>query len=382
VDTTSAQGMPSLPAGPARNNDVMIRRVLGIAALLLMGLLGLIFLALIGWLSTGLLGLLVGIMLGTLLVPLYLALALWLDRYEKEPIWMLAGTFIWGATVAVFFSFIFNTINIMIFGSLFGAAAAGVMGGVVSAPIVEEASKGLALFILYWWKKDEFDGVVDGVIYAAMVGLGFAMAENFLYYGRTFAQGGIEGSLFVFVLRGLISPFAHPLFTSMTGIGLGLARQSNNILVKFIAPVAGLLAAMTLHSLWNFSGIPLGLISFLGVYLLVMVPTLLGVLIVVFFALRREGRIIRHYLAPELQSGLISEQEYNALSSVGGRIGSSFQALSSGGFSGWRAYSRFSQVATELAFHRDRIQRGIASADTASREGAYVQTLLELRARA
>jgi RsiW-degrading membrane proteinase PrsW (M82 family) len=374
--------MPSLPAGPARNNDVMIRRVLGIAALLLMGLLGLIFLALIGWLSTGLLGLLVGIMLGTLLVPLYLALALWLDRYEKEPIWMLAGTFIWGATVAVFFSFIFNTINIMIFGSLFGAAAAGVMGGVVSAPIVEEASKGLALFILYWWKKDEFDGVVDGVIYAAMVGLGFAMAENFLYYGRTFAQGGIEGSLFVFVLRGLISPFAHPLFTSMTGIGLGLARQSNNILVKFIAPVAGLLAAMTLHSLWNFSGIPLGLISFLGVYLLVMVPTLLGVLIVVFFALRREGRIIRHYLAPELQSGLISEQEYNALSSVGGRIGSSFQALSSGGFSGWRAYSRFSQVATELAFHRDRIQRGIASADTASREGAYVQTLLELRARA
>jgi RsiW-degrading membrane proteinase PrsW (M82 family) len=382
VDTTSAQGMPSLPAGPARNNDVMIRRVLGIAALLLMGLLGLIFLALIGWLSTGLLGLLVGIMLGTLLVPLYLSLALWLDRYEKEPIWMLAGTFIWGATVAVFFSFIFNTINIMIFGSLFGAAAAGVMGGVVSAPIVEEASKGLALFILYWWKKDEFDGVVDGVIYAAMVGLGFAMAENFLYYGRTFAQGGIEGSLFVFVLRGLISPFAHPLFTSMTGIGLGLARQSNNILVKFIAPVAGLLAAMTLHSLWNFSGIPLGLISFLGVYLLVMVPTLLGVLIVVFFALRREGRIIRHYLAPELQSGLITEQEYNALSSVGGRIGSSFQALSSGGFSGWRAYSRFSQVATELAFHRDRIQRGIASADTASREGAYVQTLRELRARA
>jgi protease PrsW len=382
VDTTSAQGMPNLPAGPARNNDVMIRRVLGIAALLLMGLLGLIFLALIGWLSTGLLGLLVGIVLGTLPVPLYLALALWLDRYEKEPIWMLAGTFIWGATVAVFFSFIFNTINIMIFGSLFGAPAAGVMGGVVSAPIVEEASKGLALLILYWWKKDEFDGVVDGVIYAAMVGLGFAMAENFLYYGRTFAQGGIEGSLFVFVLRGLISPFAHPLFTSMTGIGLGLARQSNNILVKFIAPVAGLLAAMALHALWNFSSIPLGLISFLGIYLLVMVPALLGVLIMVFFALRREGRVIRHYLVPELQSGLITEQEYKALSSVGGRLGSSFQALSSGGFSGWRAYSRFSQVATELAFHRDRVQRGITSSNSASREAAYVQTLRELRARA
>lgn len=379
MDTASAQGMPNVPAGPARNNEKMIRWVLGIGALLFMGLLGLIFLALIGALSTGLVGLLVGIVLGTLPVPFYLALALRLDRYEKEPIWMLAGTFIWGATVAVFFSFIFNTINGMIFGSLFGAAAGDVLGGVVSAPIVEEGSKGLALFILYWWKKDEFDGVVDGVVYAAMVGLGFAMAENFLYYGRTFAEGGIQGSLFVFILRGLISPFAHPLFTSMTGIGLGLARQSNNAFVKFAAPAAGLLAAMLLHALWNFSGIPLGLIGFLGTYLLVMVPALIGVLVIVFFGLRREGRVIRYYLTPELQSGLLNQQEYNALGSVGGRIGSSFRALSSGGFGGWRAYSRFAQAATELAFHRDRVARGITSVDSASREATYVQILRGLK---
>jgi RsiW-degrading membrane proteinase PrsW (M82 family) len=379
VNTASAQGMPNVPAGPARNNEKLIRWVLGIGALLFMGLLGLIFLALIGALSTGLVGLLVGIVLGTLPVPFYLALALWLDRYEKEPVWMLAGTFIWGATVAVFFSFIFNTINGMIFGSLFGAAAGDILGGIVSAPIVEEGSKGLALFILYWWKKDEFDGVVDGVIYAAMVGLGFAMAENFLYYGRTFVEGGIQGSLFVFVLRGLISPFAHPLFTSMTGIGLGLARQSSNAFVKFAAPIAGLLAAMMLHALWNFSGIPLGLISFLGTYLLVMVPALIGVLVIVYFGLRREGRVIRYYLTPELQSGLITQQEYETLGSVGGRIGASFRALSSGGFGGWRAYSRFAQAATELAFHRDRVARGITSVDSASREATYVQLLRGLK---
>lgn len=373
--------MPELPAGPARNNDTMIRWALGIGALFVMGMLGLIFLALVGALSTGLSGLLVGIVLGTLPVPFYVALALWLDRFEKEPVWMLAGTFFWGATVAVFFSFIFNTINGMVFGSFFGASAGQILGGVVSAPIVEEGSKGLALFILYWWKKDEFDGVVDGVIYAAMVGLGFAMAENFLYYGRTFAEGGIEGSIFVFVLRGLISPFAHPLFTSMTGIGLGLARQSNSSFVRFVAPVAGLLAAMVLHALWNFSGVPLGLVGFLGTYLLVMVPALIGVLVMVFLGLRREGLVIRHYLAPELQSGLITRQEYDALGSVGGRIGSSFRALSSGGFERWRAYSRFSETATELAFHRDRVQRGITSVDAASREAAYVQSLRELRAR-
>lgn len=97
------------------------------------------------------------------------------------------------------------------------------------------------------------------------------------HYGSS--PGGIEGSLFVFVLRGIISPFTHPMFTSMTGIGLGLARQSNNAFVKFSAPLIGLLAAMMLHSLWNFSGVPLGLIGFLGTCLLVMVPALLGVLV-------------------------------------------------------------------------------------------------------
>src|SRR3712207_5966238 len=244
--------MPNLPAGPARNNDEIIRRVVGIAALLLMGLLGLIFLALIGWLSTGLLGLLVGIVLGTLPVPLYLALALWLDRYEKEPIWMLAGTFIWGATIANFFSYLFNSIFIVIAGSLFGAGAAFPLAAVISVPITEEGSKGLALLILFLWKKDEFDNVIDGVVYAAMVGLGFAMVENFTYYGRALAEGGLIGGFLTFGVRGVASPFMPPIFTAMTGIGLGLARQSSKRWVKVVAPIAGLLAAMMLHSFWNF----------------------------------------------------------------------------------------------------------------------------------
>src|SRR5437588_379759 len=95
-----------------------------------------------------------------------------------------------------------------------------------SSPIVEEFSKGSLLFILFWWKKDEFDGVVDGIVYAGMIGLGFAMTENFLYYGKAALAGG-DYLTVIFRLRGIESPFAHPLFTSMTGIGLGLARQSS-----------------------------------------------------------------------------------------------------------------------------------------------------------
>ena len=130
------------------------------------------------------------------------------------------------------------------------------------------------------------------------------------------------------------------------------------------APVAGPLAAMTLHALWKFSSVPLGLISFLGTYLLVMVPALLA---------------IRHYLTPELHGGLSTPQQYAAFGSAGDRMGAAFRVLSTGGFAGWRAYSRFSQATTELAFHRERVQRSVTSVACARREAAYVETLRELR---
>ena len=396
MDTTSAQGMPNLPTGPARNNTKIIRWALGAAVVVFMLLVGALPWAFTGLVETGFAALLAGTLLGVLPVPLYLALALFLDRYEKEPIWMLAGAFLWGATIANFFSYLFNSIFIVIAGSLFGAGAAFPLAAVISAPITEEGSKGLALLILFLWKKDEFDNVIDGIVYAAMVGLGFAMVENFAYYGRALAEGGLISGFLTFGVRGVASPFMHPIFTAMTGIGLGLARQSSKRWVKVVAPIAGLLAAMMLHSFWNFMATVIdpaieaqfqysSLTVFVAVIFLLTlvkaVPLLLGVLLVVFFGLRREGRIVRRNLTPELESGLITQQEYAALGSVGGRLGSSFRALSSGGLGGWRAYSRFSQIATELAFHRDRVQRGITSVDTASREAAYVQTLRELRAR-
>ena len=97
-----------------------------------------------------------------------------------------------------------------------------------------------------------------------------------------------------------------------------------------------------------------------------------------FIALGREGRVIRQYLTPELRNGLVTRQEYDTLGSVRGRIGASFGAMR-GGFGPWRAHSRFARAATELAFHRDRVQRGITSVDASSREAAYVQQLRNLK---
>ena len=164
-------------------------------------------------------------------VPIYLVLVLWIDRYESEPYWMLATAFFWGALVAVFFAFLINTASGLAVAMLTDDVGAGnTFGAVISAPIVEETAKAVILFIFFFWKKDEFDGVIDGIVYAAMVGLGFAMTENIQYYGKAVLQGGGDGLTLVFIMRGAIAPFSHPMFTSLTGIGLGLARQSRNLL--------------------------------------------------------------------------------------------------------------------------------------------------------
>src|SRR5206468_1085808 len=111
------------------------------------------------------------------------------DRFEPEPPWTLAQTFAWGATVAVLISVCINTSAQAVAAGFMGEQAAALFGGVVSAPVVEELSKGIALLFLYLELKDEFDDVVDGVVYATMVGLGFAMVENIQYYGTAIQEG-------------------------------------------------------------------------------------------------------------------------------------------------------------------------------------------------
>jgi RsiW-degrading membrane proteinase PrsW (M82 family) len=339
-------------------------------------LFGFVSLALIGS-KVGPLGVMVALILAILPVPVYLAIILFIDRYEHEPWRMLAMAFFWGALVAFSLSLIFE---LMLKGAIFltFGSVSKVFTSAVSPAIVEEGAKGLALFLLFFWKKDEFDGVIDGIVYASMVGLGFAMVENISVYGSAEIKGGLASGLTLFVVRGILLAFSHPLFTSMTGIGLGLARQSRNSLIKFIVPVIGLLLAMLLHFLYDFSAIVGGL-AFFAQVLLVIVPVFLGVLIIIFFSLRREGRIVREQLNPELQTGLLSREEYDSLGSIHGRMGASFKALRVGGYGKWRTRMRFNQVASELAFQRNRVEQGITSRSDAEREGAYIQLLHNLK---
>ena len=360
----------------------VIKVALGVTAALIALLLGLLVLLLIG-IETGPVPLLVGMICATIPVPIYITLVLWIDRYESEPLWLLASAFGWGALVAVFIAYVTNTAGEIVVAILTNnMQAAQTSGAVIFAPIVEESAKAFFLFVIFFWKKDEFDGVIDGIVYAAMVALGFAMTENIKYYGVALMHGG--GVLtFTLILRGAMAPFSHPLFTSMTGIGLGLARQSENLAVKIVTPILGLLMAMSMHAIWNGSGAVGGGLGFLLTYIVFMVPAFLILLIVIIFSLRREGRVVRDFLLPDVQCGLLTPQEYEQLCSVTGRMGASYNAWSRGGMADWRACRQFNQVGSELAFHRNRVARGITSSEQAAREreAAYLQVLQELLQR-
>lgn len=353
-----------------------------VLGLLVLGMLimGLLTVAMIGLLNTGIVGLIIGVITAVIPVPIYLAFVVWIDRYEPEPWWMLALTFAWGATGAVFFSFILNTLFGQLVGMALGPGAGQLFGTSVSAPIVEESFKAMALLGIFVLRRKEFDGVLDGIVYSAMVGLGFAMTENFSYYG-------VYGP-FLFLLRGTFLAFAHPLFTSMTGIGFGIASESKNIIVKIVAPIIGLIMAMLLHAFNNTVGTALVLLigeagGILGLLvLIVMIPFFCACILgLAGYALYRESKKIKEFLQPDVAMGRLSAEEVKRIGSVFGRIGASFRAISKGGFSGWRATGNFHTLATELAFFRSNIANGIYLQDenAMAQENEYIKAIADLR---
>lgn len=172
------------------------------------------------------------------LVPLVIVLPTlaWLDRVEPEPRASRLHAVLWGGTVAGLVAAIVN--------SIVAAASSETVAAVVSAPLVEEGMK--ALGIVWALRRREIDGVMDGIVYAGWVALGFAVVEDFTYFANA-ATGGML--LPVFVLRALITPFAHPLFTSWTGLAIGLAVARRKPVAAYVA--WGYPLAVASHAAWN-----------------------------------------------------------------------------------------------------------------------------------
>jgi RsiW-degrading membrane proteinase PrsW (M82 family) len=332
-------------------------------------------------------GFLIGLCLAALPLPVVLGAFRWLDRYEPEPRGLLLFAFCWGATVAALASAILNTASTIAIARTGGETDGLATTAVLVAPWVEEAAKGAAVLLVLWFRRQEFDGIVDGIVLGGLAGVGFAFTENILYFGRAFLAGGEElgvtGGIFAvgitFVLRGVLSPFAHPLFSAMVGIGLGLAARTTSPAVRWGAPVVGYLAAVSLHATWNWASLS-GVSGFFTGYLLVMVPAFAATVALAAWSRRREGATVARQLPAYVEAGWLAPEDVPMLASLPHRRQALHWVEERSGPEGGRALRDFQHAATELAFLRDRVERGYPVEDFLRRERELLDQVARTRA--
>ncbi|MEV0384093.1 PrsW family intramembrane metalloprotease [Nonomuraea sp. NPDC050643] len=285
-------------------------------------------------------------------LPVLLAAVLSLDRLEPEPKLHLAFAFAWGAGVAIVLGVALTFVGQELFlRAGYGSAVAEDVGSVILAPVVEEALKGSALLLLLR-RRMEIDGLTDGIVYASMAGLGFAAVENVGYYLLAFGEDGASAAVQLFVVRGLIDPLGHPIYTSMIGLGVAyaLTRRTPG---RYAAVPLGYLGAVVLHALWN-GAATTGSLTWLGIAYLVIMAALV-VLIVVSIAERRHlVAKMRVYLPGYQQTGLVTEADVNMLSTLPARKRARKWARQAGL---GRAMSDYQQAATELTMLHVRAER-------------------------
>jgi RsiW-degrading membrane proteinase PrsW (M82 family) len=337
--------------------------------------------------STGVAGFLIGVSLAVLPLPIVIAALRWVDRYEPEPKLLLAFAFFWGATVAALIAAVLNTASVIIVARTSDTGRGMATAAVLVAPWVEEAAKGAAVLAIFLFWRKEFDGIVDGIVFAGFTGVGFAFTENILYFGRAFLAGnehrGLTGGLFAagatFALRGVLAPFAHPLFTTMTGIGLGIAARARPGRARVLVPIGGYLLAVALHALWNYASLS-GLRGFFTGYVLIMLPVFLLTLAVATWSRRREGATVAAWLPIYVQSGWLADEDVAMLASMPRRRQAVEWAARTYGGGSSHALRDFQLAATELAFLRDQAEHGHHLDDFAGRERQLLAELSRSRA--
>ena len=279
----------------------------------------------------------------------YVALIYWVDRYEKEPLSLVLAAFLWGAIPSIMAAFIFNTAFSIPF-YLLSEGFGDFVGASIIAPLIEESLKGLALLGIFFFWRHELDSPLDGIIYGAMVGMGFAMVENVFYFVSVYNELGTTAWQVNIFMRAILFGLNHALFTSMTGLGLAIARLSRNQAVRFVVPIVGWGAAVLLHAIHNASASIGGLFC-----LLLLISDFGGVLltlVIIGWALWQESRWIKEYLAEEVEQGLLTQEQWQTASSTLGRTRHGLALLSSQGVSGYRAAARFYQRCAELAYKK------------------------------
>ncbi len=294
-----------------------------------------------------------GVLLSLVVLGIIVPVLLWLDRFQREPPVLLAFVFGWGACVATLGAITLNQIG----GSLVGAQAGDWVIDIAIAPIVEETLKGLAPLLILLFRRREIDGIVDGMVYAGLSAAGFAAVEDVFYLAQGYSEAGEDGLLATFVVRVVMSPFAHPLFSICIGIGVGISATSGRWSRRIGAPLLGFCSAVGLHMIWN-AGAVFAAKGALWPYLVLQVPLLAVFVALVVSARRREARIIDLHLHHYIETGDLTEPEVAMLASIPERRYARAWAGSHYGRLGEHQMQELQDAGSELALLRARICDG------------------------
>ncbi|WP_328299589.1 PrsW family intramembrane metalloprotease [Streptomyces sp. NBC_00435] len=341
--------------------------------------------------QTGTPGFFVGLGLALLPVAPLVTAFRWVGRAAPHPWAQLLFCFGWGACAAALIAILANS-----FATQWIAAAtadpsdADQLGSVAIAPVVEESAKAAALLLVFLFRRRQFTGPADGLVVAGFTATGFAFTENILYLGNAFDEDAANGTAVLnsvtaatFFVRGIMSPFAHPLFTVVTGLGFGAAALAARRTRRIALPLLALVSAIGLHALWNSSS-DLGESGFYVVYGCVMVP-LFGLLAwLAVWMRRRRLRAVAGELAVYAAAGWLGPAEVPALVSMPARSLARALARSTGGRAAGRAVALYEADAMALALlrHRARGTGPTCEPDFAGRERELLHRLWLRRATA
>ena len=231
-----------------------------------------------------------------------------LDRYDREPIWLVSLNFAWGAFGAVMIGLIVsNFFEKSLTGIIFDTQNKDTLSSILTAPFIEELAKAVFLVFVTAPQKD-FDNMTDGLVYGAAIGLGFGMTENFLYFLNV---GTIQEWVILVPMRSILSAVMHGCSTAAFGAFVGYskfqARKNKNLSI-----ILGLLTAMTIHFIWNFSvTVGYGKFTLVGIAFIFISALIMFALFQ--FSLSVEGKVIKKELTEESNLGLIPVEHLNYL---------------------------------------------------------------------
>jgi len=302
-------------------------------------------------------GFIIALVGGIITTAAYIVIVWRLDRHEKEPARLLALAFLWGMLPAVAIS-IFLELGLSL--PLEGSVAGDLLSDALGAPVVEESAKALALLAFLVFSFREFDGALDGVIYGAMIGLGFAFTENLLYIVATAAEEGVAASFFVLILRTVIFGANHAFFSALAGAGVGAARLTRGVGRRLLLIIAGWALAVFFHGVHNL-GASLAeqtdLASLVVAFLFDWGGIAALLAIIVLFVWRREQGWLRDELAAEVDTGYLTPEQYTAMTSASGRQRLLTRTLREHGWSAYRRLGRQYTLFAELAIKKHQVRQ-------------------------